>query len=183
MNLGFRKAMFGFHRDDVIRYIETAQETFCRETDELRARVESLEAELAARTRECADAVAERDRLQAELGELNTRQESLQKLSEGIGRLYLVAQSNAQALCQNAQEQASLSDTAVGRNLDALQDADHSLTELRAQLNDSTQRFSQEIDALQTALRETRTQLEAKRAATDDAAQTLSDLMQKVTAE
>ncbi len=159
MSIGFRKSLFGFHCDDVMQYIKQSQQNFATMQKTLSDQVEALANDLALSNNACQALTAEKEELTERLAQFHDKYEEIDRLSENIGKLYLVAQANAKAIMENANESAELSRKSVDRNLSAVSQAHSSLDELKKILLATTQDFAGEIDSLIESLDETRVKI------------------------
>ena len=112
MSYRFRNSLFGFNKDDVLSFAANSKE---KESDLLN-KISELEKTVAQLKEDCENKSSElkdiSDRyisVNSELEEYKKREESLTKLSESIGRLYLVAQANAGDIVAAAKENAAIS--------------------------------------------------------------------------
>lgn len=156
MATGFRKSLMGFHTGDVLNYIESVhrahaekEETLTRETDELRGSLERLKKEYDA-------LAAEKEQTDSKLREYNEKYEEINRLSENIGKLYLVAQANAQAIMKNSAELNEKAAAEAERNLSSIENAQQSLTAIKQELLDTTSAFSGKVSELIASLNDTR---------------------------
>ena len=99
------------------------------------------------------------------LAEFSEKYEEIERLSENIGKLYLVAQANAQAIMANSEKNASLANREVEKNLSAINDAHESLDSLKKSIVETSNGFLSEIDGLIASLNETREAVTANTAA------------------
>ena len=159
MSVGFRKSLFGFHCDDVLNYIKQSQQTFAEKTEGLTAQVEALSGQLSQSNDACQKLHAEKAALEEKLQDFQAKYEEVQRLSENIGKLYLVAQTNAQAIMNNSEKNAELAKEEVERHLNAVTHAQNSLGDLKQSVLSTSREFVDEIDALLQSLEETRTQI------------------------
>ena len=93
------------------------------------------------------------------LGYYNGKYDEIEKLSENIGKLYLVAQANARAIMENSQANAEMASAEVSRNLSTIDEAHESLRELRANITKTSEDFVSEVDKLISSLNTTREQI------------------------
>ena len=82
--------------------------------------------------------------------------EEIERLSENIGKLYLVAQANAQAIMSNSKENAELTNLEVEKNLSSIDEAHDSLNTLRDSIVKTSDDFVNEVNNLLKSLDETR---------------------------
>ncbi len=120
MAAGFRKSFLGYNCDDVLNYIERTSRENNEKEIEYREKITELEEnnrELMNVNSDITSRVAE---LEAKLGEFEAKSEEIRALSEGIGRLYLVSKSNAQAIMDSANEASRATISEVTARLEAI---------------------------------------------------------------
>ena len=159
MALGFRKSLFGFNCDDVIGYIEKAQKKFKIKADALTATAEELSQKLDASQKEYEKLLEEKNAISEKLDAFAAKSEEIEQLSEKIGKLYLVSQTNAQAIMANAEDNNTASQNEVEKNLSAIDEAHVSLNALRESIIKTSDDFIKEVDVLLSSLDTTREQI------------------------
>lgn len=152
MAIGFRKSLFGFNQNDVIEYIEKTHKKFKLKTDEFNNKLDEAKNDYEALTKE-------RDEINEKLNEFIKKADEIEMLSEKIGKLYLVSQSNAHAIMCNAEVNSAKSQQEVNKNLYAIDEAHISLNELRASIIKTSDNFIKEVDTLLSSLATTREQI------------------------
>lgn len=159
MALGFRKSLFGFNCDDVICYIEKAQKKFKIKADALTATAEELSKKLDDSQKEYQELLEEKNAISEKLDAFAKKSEEIEQLSEKIGKLYLVSQTNAQAIITNAEENSAAAKNEVEKNLSAIDEAHISLNALRENIIKTSDNFIKEVDILLSSLDTTREQI------------------------
>lgn len=152
MAIGFRKSLFGFNQNDVVDYIEKTHKKFKIKADELTNQLEEAKKNYEALTKE-------KNEISEKLNEFTKKADEIEMLSEKIGKLYLVSQSNAQAIMTNAQENSVKSQQEVDKNISAIEEAHISLNALRESIIETSDNFIKEVDTLLTSLATTREQI------------------------
>ncbi len=152
MALGFRKSLLGYNCEEVSEYIhKTAQEN------------KELVASLNGKIKECNKLVevkeSQCDNLSAQINELNeqldfykSKYDEVKKLSENIGKLYLVAQTNAKAIISAANTASESAQNEIQNNITIIEQTDASLLQLKNELLDMSNNFVNEVDKLQEKL-------------------------------
>lgn len=168
MSVGFRKSLFGFNCEDVINYIEKSNKSFAAKQEELTRQAEAVSKELDLSKEGYMKLQAEKDIISKKLSEFTEKYDEIERLSENIGKLYLVAQANAQAIMANSEKNAELTNTEVSRNITALDEAHVSLTELKQRILSTSNDFAGEVDGLLRSLDDTREQIAANAAVNAD---------------
>ncbi len=161
MSVGFRKSLFGFNCNDVLEYIERTHKKFKNKTDALTQKAEELSKELNLSKENYEKLLEEKNTISEKLDEFTKKADEIERLSENIGKLYLVSQANAQAIMSNAHESSSLATIEVEKNLSAIDEAHLSLNELRQSIIKTSDDFIKEVDVLLGSLDATREQITA----------------------
>lgn len=161
MAVGFKKSLFGFNCDDVMQYIERSQKSFAEKEKELSKQVEELSRDLDLSNENYRKLNDEKELISKKLADFSEKYEEIERLSENIGKLYLVAQANAQAIMANSEKNASLANKEVEKNLSAINDAHDSLDSLKKTIRQTSDEFLSEIDALVSSLNDTREAISA----------------------
>jgi len=169
---GFRKSFMGFNREDVTNYIEALVKKYKLSENELLARIENLNIDLK-------EASERAEKLQETVNEFEAKREEIEKLSENIGKLYLVSQANAEAIIQNAKQSSSVAGEEVRRNISGIEDTHQRLETLRADVMDAAKRFNDEFMHLTASLNDTKATLAMLESATDGNKETLDALMEE----
>lgn len=168
MAVGFKKSLFGFNCNDVMEYIERSQKSFAKKEKELSEQVEELSRDLDLSNENYRKLNSEKELIAKKLADFSEKYEEIERLSENIGKLYLVAQANAQAIMENSEKNARLANKEVEKNLSAINDAHGSLDALKKTVMQTSNEFLREIDALISSLNETRETISANIAADAD---------------
>lgn len=155
----FRGALFGFNREDVLTFVVESREA----ENKNRKKIESLESvneELEADIEQLKslndEIFAKLSIAEEKIKDFEQREESLTRLSESIGRLYLVAQANANAVINAANENVELSKNAVEQNISVASSAEAELSEISRILNEKTKAYTDEIAALEKQIADAR---------------------------
>ena len=180
MSVGFRKSLFGFNCDDVMEYISRTHKTFVDKEKKLSDKVDELAGELKISKSEAQKLAAEKQELDAKLAEFNAKYEEIERLSENIGKLYLVAQANAQAIMESSENSAKLTAEEVSRNLCSIDEAHQSLKELRQSITKTSDDFVAEVDRLISSLNDTREQIATNTEAEDNAKNTFEEIYKNI---
>ena len=168
MAIGFRKSLFGFNCDDVMKYIERSQKSFAEKEKDLTNQVEELSKSLDLSNENYRKLNDEKELIAKKLADFSEKYEEIERLSENIGKLYLVAQANAQAIMANSEENANLANSEVEKNLSAINDAHESLDSLRKSVIQTSNEFLCEIDGLISSLNETKETIAANIASDEE---------------
>ena len=156
MAVGFRKSLFGFNCDDVVAYVEKTHKAFTEKELVLNEQIADLTGENSELREQLAAIAAEKAALEEKLKEFTDKYDEIERLSQNIGKLYLVAESNARAIMKEAQDSAEISRREVERNIASIDTAHESLGGIRDGVVDASARLAAEIDALVKSLSEAR---------------------------
>ena len=173
---GFRKSLMGFNKEDVTNYIEALVKKYKGEETNLLARIENLNIDLK-------EATERADALQEALNEFEAKREEIEKLSENIGKLYLVSQANADAIIRNAKQSSSIASIEVERNLAGIEETHAKLENLRGEVMDAAKRFNDEFMQLASSLSDTKTALAMLSASSEESSEALDTLMEECAKE
>ncbi|MCQ2441207.1 MAG: hypothetical protein MJ076_04865 [Clostridia bacterium] len=160
MSVGFRKSLFGFNSDDVMNYIQKTHKEFSQKETELNEIADQLKSELNSIKQELEELKIQKEMTERELKEYTDKQEEIERLSQNIGKLYLVAQTNAKAIMKNSEENLENARKEVDGNLSKIDEAHRSLEELKEKILRTSTDFAVQVDGLISSLSSTRLQIE-----------------------
>lgn len=152
MAAGFRKSLFGFNCDDVINYIKKLHANFTEKEKGFKKDIENLNAKIEKVNTEYKDALTKNAELQEKLSEFESKKREMERLSENIGKLYLVAQTNAKSIMNNAEENSRLASEEVAKNITAIDETHEALELLRRSITETSENFAREVDELMRSL-------------------------------
>ena len=161
---GFKKSLFGFNCSDVMEYIERSQKTFTSKENELTEQIKKLSDELELSNENYLKLNAEKNEIAEKLADFSEKYEEIERLSENIGKLYLVAQANARAIMENSEKSAAKAMEEVNKNLSLINDTHESLDELKKNIIKTSDDFVAEVDGLIASLNNTKAEVEANAA-------------------
>ncbi|MBQ4131942.1 MAG: hypothetical protein IJD71_06350 [Clostridia bacterium] len=156
MSTGFRKSLFGFNSQDVIEYIDRTHKSFSKKEIQLNSKIDELSALLEESKQEQKKLELEKLELDNRLNAFTEKYEEIERLCENIGKLYLVAQNNAQAIMRNAEEESQAVEQEVNKNLYSIDEAHKTLTALREEIIQTSDNFSQKVESLISSLSDAR---------------------------
>ena len=156
---GFRRSLFGFNTDDVLEYIEKTHKSFSKKQNALNEKAESLANELSLSKEQYENLMAEKAVVDEKLNAFMAKYDEIEKLSENIGKLYLVAQANAQAIMSSSEENLNMSNEEVSKNISTIDEAHDSLGEIRQNIIKTSEEFVNELDELIQSLVETKAKI------------------------
>lgn len=181
MAVGFRKSLFGFNCDDVINYIEKSHKTFSRKESELNNQVEVLSNELDLSKENLENLNREKELIYNKLSAFTEKYEEIERLSENIGKLYLIAQANAQAIIANSESSANLTSCEIEKNLLSLDEAHASLDQLKNNILKTSNEFAVEVDSLINSLIQTKERISANTEANNQCKQQFEEIYNGLT--
>ena len=156
---GFRRSLFGFNTDDVLEYIEKTHKSFSKKQNALNEKAENLANELSLSKEQYENLMAEKAVVDEKLNAFMAKYDEIEKLSENIGKLYLVAQANAQAVMSSSEENLNMSNEEVSKNISTIDEAHDSLGEIRQNIIKTSEEFVNELDELIKSLADTKAKI------------------------
>ena len=85
--------------------------------------------------------------------------DEIERLSDNIGKLYLVAQANAQAIMKDSENSSKLAAEEIEKNISSIDEAHISLTAMKQEILKTTEDFAKDIDSLLSSLNDTKSQI------------------------
>lgn len=152
MSIGFRKSLFGFNSDDVIEYIEKTHKDFVEKETVLKEQLDDLNNELSSAKQQIGEILAEKSNIEAELKKFTDKYDEIERLSQNIGKLYLVAETNANSVIESAKENKEITDNQIAKNIECADNAYLSLAKLNEEINKTTAEFSARVNTLMLSL-------------------------------
>ncbi len=174
--VGFRRELLGFNREDVIEYIKKIQKSNSEKETELVNNIDELNrrnAELIDELKRIPELEANLklseatiEKLSGEAAALRAKQEEVEKISQDIAKMYLVAKSNAEAVNQSTKECCDLAFYEINRTLLALEDMQSKLDTIKGEIFDASQKYTSDLEYISESF--------------DAAKKTISDISDKV---
>ncbi len=152
MSVGFRKSFLGFNCDDVIEYIEQSHKKFNAKEKQLNEKIDTLDSTIENINNQLADVKAAKLAVEAQLKEYTDKHDEIERLSQNIGKLYLVAQANAKSIMQNSADNKAITDKEITKNLNSIDNAHEQLAALKAEIMQTSSNFVSNVDSLVTSL-------------------------------
>ena len=159
MSVGFRKSLFGFNCDDVIDYIEQSHKKFSEKESQLNQKIDTLDATIETINAQLEDVKSAKTAVEAQLKEYTDKYDEIERLSQNIGKLYLVAQANAKAVMQNSADNRDIANREVEKNLHSIDNAQESLAALKTEIMQTSADFVAKVDTLVSSLNSAREQI------------------------
>ena len=152
MKAGFRKSLFGFNSDDVIEYIEKTHKVFSEKETLLNEKIDELKDELNSAKLQISDIIAEKTKIENDLKEYTEKYDEIERLSQNIGKLYLVSEANANAVIENAKQSREISEEAVSKSIKCADDTYSSLASLKDEIVKTSSEYLEKINSLMLSL-------------------------------
>jgi len=180
MAIGFRKSLLGFNCNDVMDYIERTHKNFISKEKNLSEKIDELSKNIENITEQNAKLEAEKLELDNQIKAFNAKYEEIERLSENIGKLYLVAQTNAQTIIENSKNNAEISNQEVNRNLYSIDEAHESLEQLRNNISKTSSDFIAEVEKLMNSLTDTRLKIAENNQNIEDAKKEFTEIFESI---
>lgn len=180
MSVGFRKSLLGFNCEDVMSYIENSHKAFSKKEKEFKEKIDDLDGVIKNVNAELESIKEAKAQVEAELKAYTDKKEEIERLSQNIGKLYLVAQSNAQAIMKNSDESRSLVEEEIARNLSSINEAHESLDALKERVLKTSNDFIGQVEELISSLNDTKDIIEQKRKSSESHAEAYENLYSQI---
>lgn len=181
MSIGFRKSLFGFNREDVMDYIEKANKDFAKKETELDEKISDLNGTIDEANKRIEELNESRAQLERELKVFNDKNDEIERLSQNIGKLYLVAQANAKSVIENAKESETLAANEVEKNIVSIDEAHRSLDEIRNEIMRTSTEFTKEVENLMSRLNETKEKIAENSEASEKSLEEFDSIYSEIT--
>lgn len=156
--IGFRRELLGFNREDVIEYIKKSQKEFNVREETLVSSIDKLNIrnaqlideltvipELEAKLKLSEATVI---KLQEELDNLENKKAELDRLSQDIGKMYLVAKSNADSINRSTKESSERTFYEINKSLNALENMHTKLTNIKESITSASTNYANELSSI-----------------------------------
>lgn len=180
MSVGFRKSFLGFNCDDVIEYIQNSHKKFSEKENELNQKIDSLDNTIANINTQLEEVKSAKAVVEAQLKEYTDKYDEIERLSQNIGKLYLVAQANAKSIMQNSAENRDITNREVEKNLHSIDNAHEQLAALKAEIMQTSNDFVAKVDSLVTSLSTAREQVNQKNIDNRELAEQFENLFESI---
>lgn len=160
MALGFRKSLFGYNTEDVTEYINRQSVKHAEVQTELNAKIKESEKKISVITDALNLANEENNNISKELAFYKEKYEEVKTLSDNIGKLYLVAQTNAKAIMNAANEAKDATDNEIKLNISAIDSANEELNALKGKIAELCETFTNDVDKINETLASTKAIIE-----------------------
>lgn len=159
MAVGFRKSLFGFNCDDVMKYIEKTHKSFAQKEATLKEQAEDLDTALTVAKAQITAIEEAKQKLEQELKVYTDKYDEIERLSQNIGKLYLVAQTNSKSIMKSSEEISEISRNEVVKNLTSIEQAHTSLESIKQEILKTSSDFTSKIEGLMAELEVTKARI------------------------
>lgn len=180
MSTGFRKSLFGFNQNDVIEYVKKLHTSFSEKEADFKKQISDLDGKISSLLSQQEKLIVEKTQLNSKLEEFEAKRAEMERLSENIGKLYLVAQTNAKTIMTNAEENSKKTDEEIARNISAIEETHTALENLKKSITETAENYSKEVINLIQSLEETKDKLSADSKENEVASNQFSALLEAV---
>lgn len=156
--VGFRRELLGFNREDVIEYIKKMQKVSSSKETELVDTIDKLNlrnAELIDELKRIPELEASLklseatvQKLSLEAAELRNKQAEVEKISQDIAKMYLVAKSNAEAIQQSTKESSELAFYEINRTMSVLEEMQSKLFGIKSEISEASERYTKDLESI-----------------------------------
>lgn len=148
MGIGFRKSFLGFNCDDVLKYIENTHKEYSSKEKALNAKYDELMKEKTELSAQLEELMGDYNNILNQLRTYKEKEADIERLSEDIGKLYLVSKTSAKSIVANATESSKITFEQINKNLDAIDSAQTIFGDVKAKAYNAAQDFSDKIAEL-----------------------------------
>lgn len=183
MAVKFKNSLLGFNKEDVLKYVYSVKETEAQNEQkitELEQKLLALTTELDKTKSSLSDAKTENVQLKVKVEDFEAREASITRLSESIGKLYLVAKTNAKTIVNAAKESVELSKAAVDKNIQLAETTGECLSDIENELLATAQKFTAEIESIKQRLNDTKLKVSENNTVIDEKESVMNSLMESV---
>lgn len=181
MSVGFRKSFLGFNCEDVMYYIEDSHKSFMKKEEELNGKISELNKTVSDLSSDIEDLNKTNEALQDKVKEYTSKQDEIERLSQNIGKLYLVAQSNAKAIVKNSVDSIGIASNEVNKNIDSIDLTHKALDELKEKILEMSTQFIKNTDELCESLNAAKEMLTDKDNSTNEHINDFESLYAEIT--
>jgi len=180
----------GYNCNEVLRYFESSEAKHFSREKELLEKSDSLSeinAQINKDLKDCIkqlnDVININQTISDQLDDYKTKQGEIQRLSESIGKLYLVAQANAQTIIDSSKANSNASREEVAKNIEGIENVQSHLEVLKDRLFETTTKFSEELDGINDSLNQAKQTIDNRTEKIECAEKTLDKLIGSVNVE
>ncbi|MBQ6815870.1 MAG: hypothetical protein IJP26_01380 [Clostridia bacterium] len=171
MALGFRKSLFGYNCDDVAEYLQKQAIKNTQIQTELNTKIKEGNQKIEESEKQIENLKSENSELLEKVEFYSAKYEEVKELSDNIGKLYLVAQTNAKAIMNAADTAKDGINLEIESNLSAINAANENLNDLKTKIINMCNEFTDNVDKLNLSLNDTKATLENSKKIQSDSAE------------
>ena len=156
--VGFRRELLGFNREDVIEYIKKIQKVSSHKETELVDTIDKLNirnAELIDELKRIPELEANLkiseatvQKLSLEAAEFREKQAEVERISQDIAKMYLVAKTNAEAIQKSTKESSELAFYEINQTLSVLEEMQSKLCGIKLEINEASERYAKDLETI-----------------------------------
>ena len=162
MSIGFRKSFFGFNCEDVLSYIEKSHKDFAAEEKELKSQIADLNGTISELENKISELENSKENIKAQLESYENKKAQIDQMSKTIGKLYLVAQSNARSVIKSSEDNLAAVKEEIEKNFNSIDSAHQMLDNIKSNLIKTTEEFTVNIDTLSNSLNIAKEEIKSK---------------------
>lgn len=159
MSTGFKTSLFGYGKEEVNSFIQKQAELYKSKSADREKLLEKKQQELETMRAALKELEEKQKELESQVTFLNGqlehyrgREEEIEKMSVGIGTMYLASRKNATEVIERAEQCAQTVAERSRRQLSAAAETQEVLNRLQAQVHTAAAGFEEELEALQAQL-------------------------------
>lgn len=150
---GFRSSFLGFNKDDVMNYIKVSKEANNQKVNALNEQIDNA-------NKKIEDLNAQNEQLKVKIAEFTAKQDEIEKLSQSIAKMHIIATANAKTVMQKSAENLEISKEQVDNNLKCADEAAAALADIRSKLAECCGDFCEKVDSLTYSLDEVKSSID-----------------------
>ncbi len=150
---GFRSSFFGFNKEDVMNYIKSSKE-------ENNKKINALNTQLNNTNKKNDELTSLNEELKSKIAEFTAKQDEIERLSQSIAKMHIIASANAKSVIEKSAENMALSQQQVDSNIKCADDAAAALADIRSKLTECCGEFCNKIDTLTFSLDEIKSNID-----------------------
>ncbi len=160
MALGFHKSLFGYNCEEVTEYVHKTITSNQEIQNSLNNKIKDAQSEISKLNSTIDSINNEKAQIEEQLAYYQAKYEEIKVLSENIGKLYLVAQTNANAIIDAAEKSKEAANAEINNNIAAIDNTNASLNDIKERINELTREFCSKVDELNGSLLKTKAIIE-----------------------
>lgn len=129
-----------------MNYIKTSKEVNNQKINSLNTQIENLK--------------SENERLSAQVAEFIAKKEEIERISQSIAKMHIIASANAKTIMEKSVENLAISQQQVDCSIECADLAADALSDIRSKLTDCCSDFCHKVDSLSISLGEIKTNID-----------------------